>query len=109
MFVCVCVVVVQVRAGNLQELVYKQGQTGVTKATVSITFDNTDKEQSPVSYQHYNEITVTRQVVIGGRNKYMINGKTAKANAVQTLFHSVQLNVNNPHFLIMQVGARCCV
>ena len=30
----------QVRASNLQELVYKQGQAGVTKATVSITFNN---------------------------------------------------------------------
>lgn len=43
------------------------------------------------------------QVAIGGRNKYTINGHTAKANRVQNLFHSVQLNVNNPHFLIMQV------
>ena len=93
------------RAGNLQELVYKQGQTGVSKASVSITFDNTDKAQSPVSYEHYDEITVTRQVVIGGRNKYLINGQTVKAHRVQTLFHSVQLNVNNPHFLIMQVCA----
>jgi hypothetical protein len=45
----------------------------------------------------------TPQVVIGGRNKYLINGHSAKLNRVQNLFHSVQLNVNNPHFLIMQV------
>lgn len=32
----------------------------------------------------------------------MINGTTVQASAVQNLFHSVQLNVNNPHFLIMQ-------
>ena len=75
---------------------------GVTKATVSITFDNGDKENSPVGYDHLDEITVTRQLVIGGRNKYLINGKTADQNRVQNLFHSVQLNVNNPHFLIMQ-------
>lgn len=42
------------------------------------------------------------QVVIGGRNKYMINGHQAQPSRVQNLFHSVQLNVNNPHFLIMQ-------
>lgn len=34
-----------VRAANLQELVYKNGQAGITKATVSITFDNRDKKQ----------------------------------------------------------------
>jgi len=92
----------QVRVSNLQGLVYKQGQSGVTKASVSIVFDNSDPECSPVEHQNEKEITVTRQVVIGGRNKYLINGRNAQANKVQNLFHSVQLNVNNPHFLIMQ-------
>mgnify|MGYP006194532707 CR=1 FL=1 len=32
----------------------------------------------------------------------MINGSTVQQNQVQNMFHSVQLNVNNPHFLIMQ-------
>jgi hypothetical protein len=45
------------------------------------------------------------QVAIGGRSKYLINGRTATTTRVQNLFHSVQLNVNNPHFLIMQVRA----
>ncbi|XP_071521625.1 structural maintenance of chromosomes protein 2 [Panulirus ornatus] len=92
----------QVRATNLQELVYKNGQAGVTKATVTITFDNIDKKQSPIGYDHYDEVTITRQVVIGGRNKYMINGTTVQNSRVQDFFRSVQLNVNNPHFLIMQ-------
>lgn len=68
----------QVRANSLQELVYKQGQAGITKATVSIVFDNHDKERSPVGYDHLEEITVTRQLVIGGRSKYLINGKVAE-------------------------------
>lgn len=92
----------QVRASSLQELVYKGGQAGVTKATVTITFDNTDKKQSPLGYESFDEITVSRQVVIGGRNKYLINGCNANNTRVQDLFRSVQLNVNNPHFLIMQ-------
>ena len=55
-------VLVQVRAGSLQELVYKGGQAGITKATVTITFDNRDKKQSPLGYESYDEITVSRQV-----------------------------------------------
>ena len=43
-----------------------------------------------------------RQVIIGGKNKYMINGANIQANRVADFFRSVQLNVNNPHFLIMQ-------
>ncbi len=92
----------QVRVGNLQDLVYKSGQAGVTKATVSVNFNNADKKTSPVGYEHFDNISVTRQVVIGGKNKYMINGHAVQASQVQNLFHSVQLNVNNPHFLIMQ-------
>ncbi|KAL6321598.1 hypothetical protein AAG906_024599 [Vitis piasezkii] len=95
----------QVRASNLQELVYKQGQAGITKATVSVVFDNFDRSRSPLGYQDCPEITVTRLVcgiMVGGRNKYLINGHLAQPSRVQNLFHSVQLNVNNPHFLMMQ-------
>ena len=92
----------QVRATNLQELVYKNGQAGIMKATVTITFDNSDKNQSPMGYEHFNEVSITRQVVIGGKNKYLINGTNIQSNRVQDFFRSVQLNVNNPHFLIMQ-------
>ena len=49
-------------------------------------------------------ISLVFQVVIGGRNKYLINGHAVQQMAVTNLFHSVQLNVNNPHFLIMQVS-----
>lgn len=54
----------QVRASNLQELVYKQGQAGITKATVSVVFDNSDRTRSPLGYEDSPEITVTRQVLI---------------------------------------------
>ena len=92
----------QVRAGNLSELVYKQGQAGVNKASVTVVFNNEDESTSPVGYEQCPEMTVTRQVLLGGRSKYLINGRNAPAGQVANLFHSVQLNVNNPHFLIMQ-------
>nr|GEW20659.1 structural maintenance of chromosomes protein 2 [Tanacetum cinerariifolium] len=36
------------------------------------------------------KILVTRQIVVGGRNKYLINGHLAQPSRVQNLFHSVQ-------------------
>ncbi|KAL6267069.1 hypothetical protein P5V15_000145 [Pogonomyrmex californicus] len=92
----------QVRATSLQDLVYKSGQAGIKKASVTITFDNRDRERSPMGYEEYEEIAITRQVVIGGKNKYMVNGTNVPNKRVQDMFCSVQLNVNNPHFLIMQ-------
>ncbi|KAG1124874.1 hypothetical protein G6F42_009222 [Rhizopus arrhizus] len=92
----------QVRASNLQDLIYKRGQAGVTKASVTIVFNNEDRERSPVGFEAYKQITVTRQVLMGGRTKYIVNGHNAQQQTVQNLFQSVQLNINNPHFLIMQ-------
>lgn len=50
------------RASSLHDLVYKNGQAGVNKATVSITFDNSDKKHSPLGFENNDEITITRQV-----------------------------------------------
>ncbi|KAJ3092417.1 Structural maintenance of chromosomes protein 2 [Quaeritorhiza haematococci] len=90
------------RASSLQDLIYKKGQAGITKASVTIVFNNDDRSRSPVGYEDCKQVSVTRQIMVGGRNKYIINGSNAQQNKVFDLFQSVQLNVNNPHFLIMQ-------
>ncbi|CAE8704378.1 unnamed protein product, partial [Polarella glacialis] len=75
---------------------------GVTKASVTVVFNNEDKSCGPVGYEMHDKITITRQIVIGGRNRYLLNSHNVQQNQIQNLFHSVSLNVNNPHFLIMQ-------
>ena len=74
----------------------------MTKASVTIVFDNKDKSQSPIGFEEYAQISVTRQIVLGGTSKYLVNGHRAQQHTVQNLFQSVQLNINNPNFLIMQ-------
>ena len=74
----------------------------MTKASVTIVFDNTNKKKSPIGFEEYSQISVTRQIVLGGTSKYLINGHRAQQHTVQNLFQSVQLNINNPNFLIMQ-------
>ncbi|ORY00671.1 RecF/RecN/SMC [Clohesyomyces aquaticus] len=91
-----------VRAQNMQDLIYKRGQGGVTKASVTIVFDNSDKSKSPVGHENNAQVSIMRQIVMGGTSKYMINGYRATQDSVQRLFQSVQLNINNPNFLIMQ-------
>lgn len=91
-----------VRASNLQDLIYKRGQAGVTKASVTIVFDNSDKSKSPIGFENSAKISVTRQIILGGTSKYLVNGHKAQQQTVLNLFQSVQLNINNPNFLIMQ-------
>jgi len=45
---------------------------------VSIVFHNDQPQQGPAGYEEKELITVTRQVVIGGRDKYLINGHAAQ-------------------------------
>lgn len=91
-----------VRAANLQDLIYKRGQAGVTKASVTIVFDNSQKDKSPIGFENLPKISVTRQIILGGTSKYLVNGHKAQQQTVLNLFQSVQLNINNPNFLIMQ-------
>ena len=82
----VCLLVclfLKVRVKKMTQLVYKNGQAGVNKATVTIVFDNS--KNSPVGYEHLQELSVARQIQIGGRNKYMINGRNAKQKQVELL------------------------
>lgn len=75
---------VQVRAKSLQELVYKQGQAGVTKATVSITFNNEDPNRCPDNqWKDKKKITVTRQV--RSRHKSLLVARTCHPKACCTL------------------------
>ncbi|KAH8105378.1 condensin complex subunit SMC2 [Cristinia sonorae] len=90
------------RAQNQQDLIYKRGQAGVTKASVTIVFDNTDRDKSPVGLEDCKQITVTRQIALPNISKYLLNGHKSQQHTIQTLFQSVQLNINNPNFLIMQ-------
>ncbi|KAJ7056661.1 condensin complex subunit SMC2 [Mycena amicta] len=90
------------RATNQTELIYKRGQAGITKASVTIVFNNSDASKSPTGYEAHKQITVTRQLALPNITKYLINGHKTTQQAVQTLFQSVQLNINNPNFVIMQ-------
>ena len=92
----------QVRVASLQDLIYKRGAGGVSRASVTIVFDNVAQEDSPTGYSDCPTITVCRQVMVGGKTKYLLNGHQVTQKKVDDMFQSVQLNVNNPHFLIMQ-------
>lgn len=52
--------------------------------------------------EHLDKVTVTRQITMNKATKYLVNGHTKTQEAVQSLFQSIGLNINNPNFLIMQ-------
>jgi structural maintenance of chromosome 2 len=91
-----------IRAEKSQELIYKNGTAGITRASVTIIFCNKNKQGSPPGYEQNDTITVVHQLEVGKDSKYFIDNRVAPRQKVIQLFCSVKLNVNNPHFLIMQ-------
>ena len=91
-----------VRVSNRQELIYKNGQAGITKANVTILFDNSDKSRCHEAYKKYDQISVRREYSVGGVSKCTINGTTVTNDKLLQLFSMSGLNVNNANFLIMQ-------
>ncbi|KAK1442597.1 structural maintenance of chromosomes protein 3 [Babesia gibsoni] len=92
-----------VRANKLDDLIYKQGQAGITKATVTVVLDNKSHPSPlPDAYRKMPEVTITRQIAIGGRNRYFLNGHPSTPKAIADFFQCARMNVNNPRFLIMQ-------
>ena len=51
-----------VRVTNLNELIYKQGQAGITKATVTLVFDNSNKQASLPQFRDLDRVVVQRSI-----------------------------------------------
>ena len=86
-----------VRCTNLQELVYKQGQAGIVKASVTIRFNNSDPKMRPHGYE-MEKIDVTREIIVGGKNKSADEVCTAPKLKEEeaTNFDRIPLRLNAP-------------
>ena len=87
---------------GLSELIYKEGFAGIEKASVTITFKCPDKERRPSGYENCDTIWITRQITKDKVSKIFVNCLTSNLSKVKALFRSVNMNIENPHFLVKQ-------
>eukprot|EP00759_Apiculatamorpha_spiralis_P004587 PhF_6_TR12653/c0_g1_i1/m.20106/K06674/SMC2; structural maintenance of chromosome 2 len=94
----------KVRAEDTRDLIYKNGNAGIQRASVTLEFLNNDPSTAPPGYppNEYPEISIARQIMTGGRQKFFFCGRVAQQSTIKQFFHSVSMNVDNPHFLVMQ-------
>lgn len=92
----------RIRVTSLTELIYKQGQAGITKASATLVLNNEDPAQSPPGYESYPVLEISRQIFKNGTTKYLLNGTVSKLRVIKHLFRSAGLNVDNPTFLVLQ-------
>ena len=94
----------RVRAEDPRELIFRAGTTGVHAARVTIEFVNDDPASAPPGYscEEYPTITIGRQIKLGGRQQFFFNNTVSLQSKVKRFFESISLNVDNPHFMILQ-------
>ncbi|CBZ31503.1 structural maintenance of chromosome (SMC), putative [Leishmania donovani] len=94
----------RVRAEDPRELIFRAGTTGVHAARVTIEFVNDDPASAPPGYscEEYPLITIGRQIKLGGRQQFFFNNNVSLQSKVKRFFESISLNVDNPHFMILQ-------
>ncbi|CCW65822.1 unnamed protein product [Phytomonas sp. EM1] len=94
----------RVRAEDPRELIFRAGTTGVHAARVTIEFINDDPATAPPGYscEDYPIITVGRQIKIGGKQQFFFNNAVSMQSKVKRFFESTSLNVDNPHFMVLQ-------
>ncbi|ORC90430.1 structural maintenance of chromosome (SMC) [Trypanosoma theileri] len=94
----------RVRAEDPRELIFRAGTTGVHAARVTIEFINDDPRTAPPGYscEEYPIITVGRQIKLGGKQQFFLNNNVSMQSKVKRFFESISLNVDNPHFMVLQ-------
>lgn len=90
------------RCANKKELLQGSGTGNINSATVTVVFDNTDKDKSPPEQKNQDEIKVQRNLDRNGIDHQEVNGRNASLAEVKKLFLTVRINIDNPHFMVMQ-------
>ncbi|KAF9056916.1 hypothetical protein BDP27DRAFT_1433251 [Rhodocollybia butyracea] len=80
--------------GNKQPEQAEEAEASNYKASITVVFDDSDRETSRIAYENWKQIMVKRQSGFKGHKHTQQD--------VQNLFWSVQLNIDNPNLVIIQ-------
>ena len=89
------------RAATLQDLIYKRGQAGITKASVTIVFDNSDN-RFPTGHDE----VILRRTIGLKKDEYSLDKKSASKADVMNLLESAGFSKSNPYYIVPQGRVR---
>ena len=92
------------RVEKIQEFVYKNGQSGITQAEVSLVFDNLGPSLKDLSLLRNRDTLVVTRSIKNDKSKYTLNGRRVTLTAVKRLFKSIGLNMDNPNSFFVKQG-----
>lgn len=91
-----------IRCSNPKEILFSSGNSRIRKGFVKIVFDNSDVKKSPPEYTHCKTITVERHFDLANSDIFKINDKSVLLAEFKKMMMSVHLNIDNPHFMVLQ-------
>jgi structural maintenance of chromosome 2 len=91
-----------IRASRLQDLIYKDAKNVGKTARVEITFGTKNIKNGHLKSKIVNGLCITRKILWNGKNKYLFNGQQIEPSKILNFFYSINININNPHFLVRQ-------
>jgi structural maintenance of chromosome 2 len=91
-----------IRAGTLDDLIYKNEKTKNEFASVSLILKDRNFSKKLFGFIDTDKISITRKIINGGKNKYFLNGENVNPGKILNFLYSINININNPHFFIRQ-------
>jgi len=91
-----------IRASRFQDLIYKDAKNVGKTARVEITFGTKNIKNGLLKSKILNGLCITRKILWNGKNKYLFNGQQIEPSKILNFFYSINININNPHFLVRQ-------
>ena len=82
-----------IRISKIQELIYFDGISKLNDAKITLRL------KSP---KFGKKLTIARQIFKNGKNRYFFDGLKVSPSKILNFLYSINLNINNPHFLIRQ-------
>ena len=92
-----------IRVSKIEQLIHSSGSLPLNEANITLTLKHSKFNNVPKKKIKFNErITISRKVFINGKNTYFFNGLKVSPTKILNFLFSLNLNINNPYFLVRQ-------
>ena len=92
-----------IRVSKIEQLIHSSGSLALNEANVTLTLKHSKFNNVSKKKIKFNErITISRKVFINGKNTYFFNGLKVSPTKILNFLFSLNLNINNPYFLVRQ-------
>lgn len=91
-----------IRANKLEDLVFQGEGKNINFTEVKIFLKSKLNKKEISRFETKESLSISRQILPGGKNRYFLGDETVQPSKILNFFYSLNININNPHFLVRQ-------